>query len=108
MRSVINNLTIQFEGILRDIIRLYNGETSKVMGSNKEDVVEMLLDDLLRTEACRDLYTDEDRDLFYYAFTNKGLNIRNNVAHGFYLPLDYTSYKAILVFLCVLRLVRYT
>lgn len=107
-RYVINNLTIQFEGILRDIIRLYNGETSKVMGGNKEDVVEMLLDDLLRTEACRDLYSDEDRDLFYYAFTNKGLNIRNNVAHGFYLPLDYTSFKAILVFLCVLRLVRYT
>lgn len=106
-RNVINTLTIQFEGILRDSIRLYNGETSKVVGSNKENVAEMLLDDLLRTKACKELYSFEDQDLFYYAFTNKGCNIRNNVAHGFYLPHDYSTKKAILVFLCLLRLVKY-
>lgn len=106
-RNVINTLTIQFEGILRESIRLYNGETSKIVGCNKENVIEMLLDDLLRTEACKKLFSDEDRDLFYYTFTNKGYNIRNDIAHGFYLPHDYTSYKAILVFLCLLRLVHY-
>ena len=106
-RNVINSLTVQFEGILRDSIRVYNGETSKIVGNNKENISEMLLDDLLRTEASKVLYSDEDRNLFYYIFTNKGYNIRNDVAHGFYLPHDYTSYKAILVFLCVLRLVRY-
>ena len=105
--NVINSLTIQFEGILRDSIRVYNGETSRIVGSNKENIAEMLLDDLLRTEACKVLYSDEDRNLFYYTFTNKGYNIRNDVAHGFYLPHDYTSYKAIIVFLCILRLVRY-
>ena len=92
---------------MRDSIRVYNGETSRIVGSNKENIAEMLLDDLLRTEACKVLYSDEDRNLFYYTFTNKGYNIRNDVAHGFYLPHDYTSYKAILVFLCILRLVRY-
>ena len=106
-RNCINTLTVQFEGILRDSIRLYNGETSKVVGLNKENVAEMLLDDLLRTEACKNLFSDEDRDLFYYTFTPKGLNIRNNVAHGFYLPHDYTSFKAILIFLCVLRLIKF-
>ena len=106
-RNVINALTIQFEGILRDKIRLYNGETSKIIGNTKENVSEMLLDDLLRTEGFLELFSLEDKDLFYYVFTNKGYNIRNNVAHGFYLPYDYTSYIAILVFLCLLRLVRY-
>ena len=106
-RNTINTLTLQFESILRDIIRLHNGETSKIVGSKKENVAEMLLDDLLRTEACKQLYSDEDRDLFTYAFTSKGLNIRNDVAHGFYLPSDYTAFKAILVLLCILRLVRY-
>lgn len=106
-RNVINTLTIQFEGILRESIRLYNGETSKIAGCNKENIIEMLLDDLLRTEACKELFSNEDKDLFYYTFTNKGYNIRNDVAHGFYLPYDYTSYKAILVFLCLLRLVHY-
>ena len=67
----------------------------------------MLLDDLLRTNACKELFTEEDRNLFYYTFTNKGLNIRNYVAHGFYMPQDYSTYNAILVFLCVLRLVRF-
>lgn len=107
-RSVINSLTIQFEGILRENIKLHNGESSKIVGSNKENIAEMLLDDLLRTEACKELFTDEDRDLFYYVFTNKGYNIRNDVAHGFYLPHDYTFYKAILVFLCFLRLIHNT
>lgn len=106
-RNVINTFTMQFEGILRDIIRIYNGETSKIVGSKKENVAEMLLDDLLRTEACQKLFSDEDKDLFYYTFTSKGYNIRNDVAHGFYLPQDYTTYKAILVFLCMLRLIRY-
>ena len=86
---------------------MYNGETSRIVGSKKEDVAEMLLDDLLRTEACKELYSDEDRDLFIYALTSKGLNIRNCVAHGFYLPSDFTTFKAILVLLCMLRLVRY-
>lgn len=106
-RNTINTLTLQFESILRDIIRLHNGETSKIVGSKKENVAEMLLDDLLRTEACKQLYSDEDRDLFTYSFTSKGLNIRNDVAHGFYLPSDFTAFKAILVLLCILRLVRY-
>lgn len=106
-RNVITNLAIQFEGILRDSIRVYNGENSKIVGNNKEKVVEMLLDDLLRTNACKELFTEEDRNLFYYTFTNKGLNIRNYVAHGFYMPQDYSTYNAILVFLCVLRLVRF-
>ena len=104
-RNVINALTIQFEGILREKIRLHNGETSKIVRNT--NVSEMLLDELLRTEGFLELFSLEDKDFFCYVFTNKGYNIRNNVAHGFYLPHDYTSYKAILVFLCLLRLVRY-
>lgn len=108
-RNVTNALTIQFEGILREKIRLHNGETSKIVGNtkDKENVSEMLLDELLRTEGFLELFSLEDKDFFCYVFTNKGYNIRNNVAHGFYLPYDYTSYIAILVFLCLLRLVRY-
>lgn len=106
-RLVINTLTIQFEGILRDFIRVYSGETTKIKDGKKTIVSEMLLDDLLRTESFAKLFSDEDKDLFTYTFTNEGYNIRNNVAHGFYLPCDYTAFKATLVLLCVLRLVRF-
>lgn len=106
-RLVINTLTIQFEGILRDFIRVFSGETTKVKDGKKTVVAEILLDDLIRTESFAKLFSEEDRDLFLYTFTNEGYNIRNDVAHGFYLPCDYTAFKATLVFLCVLRLARF-
>ena len=106
-RLTINTLAIQFEGILRDFIREYSGETTKVKDGKKTVVAEMLLDDLIRTESFAKMFSEEDKDLFLYTFTNEGYNIRNNIAHGFYLPCDYTSFKATLVFLCILRLVRY-
>ena len=40
-------------------------------------------------------------------FTAKGCNIRNNVAHAFYLPKDYGIIEATLVFLCILRLTMF-
>ena len=106
-RLVINTLTIQFEGILRDFIRVFSGETTKVKEGKKTVVAEMLLDDLIRTESFAKLFSEEDRDLFLYTFTNEGYNIRNDVAHGFYLLCDYTAFKATLVLLCVLRLARF-
>lgn len=107
-RLVITTLTIQFEGILRDYIRIECGETSKIVNNNKGgNVSEMLLDDLLRADSFNQLFCEEDQDLFKYVFTNKGLNMRNDIAHGFYLPQDYTYFKAILAFLCILRLVKF-
>ena len=106
-RFTINTLTVQFEGILRDIIRIHSGETTKIKEGRKTVVAEMLLDDLIRTDAFDELFSKESKDLFLYTFTNEGYNIRNDVAHGFYLPCDYTAFKATLVFLCILRLVRF-
>ena len=106
-RFTINTLTVQFEGILRDIIRIHSGETTKIKEGKKTVVAEMLLDDLIRTDAFDELFSKESKDLFLYTFTNEGYNIRNDVAHGFYLPCDYTAFKATLVFLCILRLVRF-
>lgn len=106
-RFTINTLTVQFEGILRDIIRIHSGETTKIKEGKKTVIAEMLLDDLIRTDAFDELFSKESKDLFLYTFTNEGYNIRNDVAHGFYLPCDYTVFKATLVFLCVLRLVKF-
>ena len=46
--------------------------------------------------------------LFKQTFTNDGYNIRNNVAHGMYIPQEYTSTKALLVFVSILRLAKAT
>ena len=38
----------------------------------------------------------------------KGYNIRNYVAHAFYIPQDYGMIEATLVFLCILRLTMFS
>ena len=104
-RFTIEFLSMKFEGILRDIIQL-SGEN--IVKENKQgEVVNCLLDDLLRTETIRQTFDEDDRLLFNYVFTSKGLNIRNNVAHCFYKPQDYCANNALLVLLCILRLGKF-
>ncbi len=106
-RIPIDILSIKFEGIIRDIIALKDGVVSKI-GKNGE-TSNMLLEELLRQEDVlfRAGFDIDDITLFRFVLTEKGLNIRNNVAHSFYKPQDYTLGNAILIFLCVLRLAKF-
>jgi Domain of unknown function (DUF4209) len=104
-RCTIDFLSLKFEGILRDMVGLTDGVISKV--DKNGNTTDLLLDDLLRSSAIETIFTKDDINLFQYVFTSKGYNIRNNVAHSFYKPHDYTINKAILVFLSVMRLAKY-
>lgn len=104
-RIPIDIFSLKFEGILRDIIGLACGVITKV--DNKGNTSDMLLDDLLRCDCFSTIFDEEDRNLFLFTFTNKGFNIRNNVAHSFYKPQDYTIYKAVLVLISILRLAKF-
>ena len=104
-RIPIDILSLKFEGILRDLIGLHCGVTTKI--DNNGNTTEMLLDELLRSDHFLEIFTKDDLNLFYYVFTSKGLNIRNSVAHGFYKQEDYTMFNAVLVFLCILRLAKF-
>ncbi|MBV2228083.1 MAG: DUF4209 domain-containing protein [Sphingobacterium mizutaii] len=98
-------LSLKFEGILRDIIGLVDGVITKV--DKQGNTVDLLLDDLLRNEVIEKIFTKDDINLFQFTLTNKGNNIRNNVAHSFYKPQDYSIQKVIMVLLCVLRLAKF-
>lgn len=100
----IDSLTPKFEGALRDFVRLVSGSTSDI---KKEVIREMLLEDLLNSETVKKEFTENDLALFKMVFTNKGDNIRNNVAHGFYQSDDYSLEKICQIFLCILRLGKY-
>lgn len=104
-RITIDTLSLKFEGILRDIIGLKCGSITKI--DKNDNTSEMLLDDLLRCNCFSEIFNEDDRNLFLYALTNKGCNIRNYVAHSFYKPQDYTFNKAVLILLCVLRLAKF-
>ncbi len=99
-------LSIRFEGILRDMVANYGGCVTKVGRDNCTS--QALLDDLLREPCLLQIFRKEDIEFFEYVFTAKGYNIRNCVAHAFYIPQDYGMIEATLVFLCILRLTMFS
>lgn len=68
----------------------------------------MLLEDLLNSGKLKEVFGDDDIFLFKSVFTNEGYNIRNDVAHSFYMPDEFTANKALLVFLCIMRIAKGT
>ena len=104
-RIPIEVLSIRFEGILRTIVADQGGKTTKIY--RKGNTSEALLDSLLREPCLLKVFAEEDIEFFEYVLTSKGLNIRNNVAHAFYIPQDYGIIYATLVFMCMLRLAKF-
>lgn len=98
-------LSVRFEGILRDMVGDYGGHVTKV--GRDYSTSQVLLDALLKEASETEVFSVEDIEFFEYVFTPKGRNIRNYVAHAFYIPQDYGIIEATLVFLCVLRLATF-
>lgn len=82
-RLPVDILSIRFEGILRDMVGDYGGCVTKVGRDNS--ISQALLDDLLREPCLLQIFRKEDIEFFEYVFTAKGYNIRNYVAHAFYI-----------------------
>ena len=101
-RLPVDILSIRFEGILRDMVGNYGGCVIKIGRGNSTS--QALLDDLLREPCLLQIFREEDIEFFEYVFTAKGYNIRNNVAHAFYLPKDYGIIEATLVFFMYIAL----
>lgn len=104
-RIPIDTLSIRFEGFIRDIVSELGGQVTKF--DRNGNVTEALLDDLLQESCLLRVFNNDDIYFFKFVLASKGLNIRNNVAHSFYVPQDYEIYKATLAFLCILRLAKF-
>lgn len=102
-RLVIDVLPSKFEGILRDMISLSGGVTTKKKDETTEEIT---LEALFDTPTFLELFDIDDKNLFEFVFTKKKLNIRNYVAHGMYISQDYSMTKAVLAYLCILRLAK--
>lgn len=106
-RFCIDFLTPKFEGLIRDIISLLGCPVTNV--KSKNDTLNsslMQLDQLLNQKVLSCIFDQDDLLLFKQTFTNEGFNIRNDVAHGLLMPEEYTPYKALLVFMSILRLAK--
>ena len=100
----IDSLSTKIEGVIRDLARLAKKPVTKI---REGDAVEMNLEELLRDEAITSLFKDYDILLWKYVLTKSGWNLRNNTAHSFYRPTDYSENRAILLLLSIFRLCKY-
>ena len=105
-RFTIDFLVPKFEAIFREIVENAGGDITKVKENGDSDLKP--LEDLFASSIIKEIFNEDDIFLFRHTFTKVGWNIRNNVAHGLYKSFDYTLSKAILVFLCILRLNKVT
>lgn len=116
-RMCIDFLSIKFEGILRDILQ-FNG--ANIIKFSPKETKMVTLEQLLRIDkdgndkdemstAFFKTYDREDLALFQYVFSSIAgcLNVRNDIAHCYYVPQQYTAKIALLVFLCILRLAKF-
>ena len=100
----IDSLTLKFEGILRDFIRITGGTTIKIKNGISEEI---LLEEMLEHKIIKETYEEAEIELFKLVFTRKGINIRNDIAHSFYKTSDYNFKKISLILLCILRISRF-
>lgn len=100
----IDSLTLKFEGMIRDFIRIAGGTTVKIKNGISE---EMLLEEMLDHNVIKGTYDEAEIELFKLVFTRQGLNIRNDIAHAFYKTSDYSFKKISLILLCILRISRF-
>ena len=105
-RFTIDFLVPKFEAIFREIVENAGGDITRVKENGDSELKP--LEDLFASSIIKEIFNENDIFLFRHTFTKVGWNIRNNVAHGLYKSFDYTLSKAILVFLCILRLNKVT
>ncbi|EHL86695.1 DUF4209 domain-containing protein [Coprobacter fastidiosus] len=105
-RFTIDFLVPKFEAIFREIVENAGGDITRVKENGDSELKP--LEDLFASSIIKEIFNEDDIFLFRHTFTKVGWNIRNNVAHGLYKSFDYTLSKAILVFLCILRLNKVT
>lgn len=99
-----DQLAIKFEGLLRDLCGLARLNITKTY---KGTTVAKDVNELLQSKDLSKVFQEEDIRLWQYAFTGSGYNIRNNVAHAFYRPKDYTLTLANVLLLAYIKLAKY-
>ena len=99
-----DQLAIKFEGLLRDLCGLAKITITKVY---ENQTVAKDINELLQSKELNGVFNEEDIRLWQYTFTGCGYNIRNNVAHAFYRPNDYTITLSNILILAYIKLAKY-
>lgn len=102
----IDSLTLKFEGVLRDFAALI-GVTTTITG--KGNVLrEKYIEELLVDKEIKKYFNEDDLLFFNYLFVSKdGMNLRNNIAHSFFKPQNYSFQMMHLLICAFMRIGKY-
>ena len=84
----IDSLTLKFEGVLRYFSNKIGAQTIESEDTKTKQRIDF--DKMFDNDKFKSVITDDDVAFFKFLFTSKGINLRNNVAHSFYVPKDYS------------------
>lgn len=98
----IDSLVQRFEGTFRTFIRMQGGNTTTMKSDGTAE--EKPLEALLNHEIAKHHFSENELYLFNFVFTKQGLNLRNEIAHGFSTRKTYHFGTMAMVLLCFIRL----
>lgn len=101
----IDSLTMKFEGVLRDFSNRIGAQIIESDETKTEQRIDF--DKLFDNEKFKAVIPEDDIALFKFLFTRKGVNLRNNIAHSFFAPKDYSASLVWLLICAFLKLGNY-
>lgn len=85
----VDSLTLKFEGVLRAFSRQIGAQTIDIKENGTRERIS--IDKLLENEKLTSIIPADDIAFFKFLFSKDKLNLRNNIAHCFYKPTDYSA-----------------
>lgn len=102
----IDSLVLKFEGVLREFSKHLGAQTIDIKENGTKERISF--EKLLDNDKFKNLVPKDDIALFKFLFTSIGLNLRNNIAHCFFKPKDYSVAIMWLLICAFLRLGNFT
>ena len=96
---------MKFEGVLRDFSNKVGAQIIESDETKTEQRIDF--DKLFDNEKFKAVIPEDDIALFKFIFTRRGINLRNNIAHSFYAPKDYSASLVWLLICAFLKLGNY-
>jgi hypothetical protein len=101
----IDSLVLKFEGVLRSFSRKVGAQTIDIKENGTQERISF--EKLLQNEKIKAIIPEYDIAFFKFIFTSEGMNLRNNIAHCFYKPKNYSAPVMWLLTCAFLRLGHY-
>jgi hypothetical protein len=98
----IDSLVLKFEGLIREFSRLIGAQIIEI----REDETEARIsfEKLLDNEKFKAIMPEDDVALLKFLFLSDYFDLRNNIAHCFYRPKNYSSGIMLLLIAALLKL----